>query len=233
MRTLAITQNITLDGSIEFLDDWFDPQARGLGDMSDLQEEVQRQSAASDAFLTGRQTFEDLRSYWPHREDDTTGTSAYLDAVAKYVVSSTLTEPGWENTHRSSPATRSRRSRALKAAARSRHRAHRQHHARPRPARRPAWSTRSGCSPTRSCRAAAGGCSRTGSSSIGFGCSARRSFRVGDRADDVRRSTEVSRARAGSTSTRRCGSLRAERWACSCWRAADRAGPEARGTRTT
>ena len=98
MRTLAITQNVTLDGSMEFLDDWFDPQARGLGDMSDLQEEVQRQSAASDAFLTGRQTFEDLRSYWPHREDDTTGTSAYLDGVAKYVVSSTLTEPGWEHT---------------------------------------------------------------------------------------------------------------------------------------
>ena len=98
MRTLAITQNITLDGSIEFLDNWFDPQARGLGDMADLQEEVQRQSAASDAMLLGRQTFEDFRSYWPHREDDTTGTSAYLDGVAKYVVSSTLTEPGWENT---------------------------------------------------------------------------------------------------------------------------------------
>jgi dihydrofolate reductase len=66
--------------------------------MSDLQEEVQRQSAASDTFLTGRRTFEDLRSYWPHRGDDTTGTSAYLDGVSKYVVSSTLTEPGWENT---------------------------------------------------------------------------------------------------------------------------------------
>jgi len=97
MRTLAITQNITLDGSIEFVDDWFDPQARGLGDMADLQEEVQRQSAASDTFLTGRQTFEDLRSYWRHRDDDTTGTSAYLDGVAKYVVSSTLTDPGWEH----------------------------------------------------------------------------------------------------------------------------------------
>jgi dihydrofolate reductase len=98
MRTLAITQNSTLDGSTEFLDNWFDPQARGLGDMADLQEEVQRQSAASDAMLLGRQTFEDFRSYWPHRDDDTTGTSAYLDGVDKYVVSSTLTEPGWENT---------------------------------------------------------------------------------------------------------------------------------------
>ena len=53
MRTLAITQNITLDGSIEMLDDWFDPQARGLGEMDDLQEEIQRQSAAADALPHG------------------------------------------------------------------------------------------------------------------------------------------------------------------------------------
>lgn len=98
MRHLAITQNITLDGSIEFLDDWFDPQARGLGDMADLQQEVQRQSTAADGFLTGRRTFEDLRSYWRHREDDTTGASEYLDNVAKYVVSATLTAPDRENT---------------------------------------------------------------------------------------------------------------------------------------
>ncbi|MDT5279545.1 MAG: hypothetical protein QOJ20_740, partial [Mycobacterium sp.] len=26
MRKLVITQNITLDGSVEMLDDWFDPQ---------------------------------------------------------------------------------------------------------------------------------------------------------------------------------------------------------------
>ena len=98
MRTLAITQNVTLDGSIEMLDSWFDPQARGLGDMSDLQEEVQRQSDRSDAFLTGRRTFEDLRSYWRHNEDDTTGTTDYLDQVDKYVVSRTLGDPGWQNT---------------------------------------------------------------------------------------------------------------------------------------
>ena len=29
MRTLAITENITLDGSIEMLKDWFDPQSQG------------------------------------------------------------------------------------------------------------------------------------------------------------------------------------------------------------
>jgi hypothetical protein len=28
LRTLAITQNITVDGSIEMLGDWFDPQGQ-------------------------------------------------------------------------------------------------------------------------------------------------------------------------------------------------------------
>ena len=49
MRTLAITQNITLDGAIEMLGDWFDPQAQGEAD--DLLEETHRQDAEADAFL--------------------------------------------------------------------------------------------------------------------------------------------------------------------------------------
>ena len=36
MRTLAITQNITVDGSIEMLKDWFDPQRQGVPDGSEL-----------------------------------------------------------------------------------------------------------------------------------------------------------------------------------------------------
>ena len=98
MRTLAITQNVTVDGAVEMLGDWFDPQGQAGADNSDLLEEIRRQDERADAFLVGRRTFEDLRSYWPAREDDTTGISAYLDAVQKYVVSSTLTEPGWQHT---------------------------------------------------------------------------------------------------------------------------------------
>jgi dihydrofolate reductase len=96
VRTLAITQNSSLDGSVEFLGDWFDPTAQARDD--DLLAELHRQDDAADAFLVGRRTFEDLRAYWPGRADDPTGISAYLDAVAKYVVSSTLTEPGWAGT---------------------------------------------------------------------------------------------------------------------------------------
>ena len=46
----------------------------------------------------GRQTFEDLRGYWPTLTDDTTGIADYLNRVQKYVVSSTLTDPQWQNT---------------------------------------------------------------------------------------------------------------------------------------
>ncbi|MGH3585470.1 MAG: dihydrofolate reductase family protein [Pseudonocardia sp.] len=97
MRTLAITQNITLDGSIEMLGDWFDPQGQGDADNSDLLAELHRQDSTADAFLTGRQTFEDLRGYWPAQTDDTTGVTDYLNRVQKFVVSSTMTDPRWQN----------------------------------------------------------------------------------------------------------------------------------------
>jgi dihydrofolate reductase len=96
VRALVVTQNITVDGSIEMLGDWFDPE--GQGDQSDLLEELHRQDSRSDAFLAGRQTFEDLRSYWPKQSDDTSGITNYLNEVRKYVVSSTITDPQWENT---------------------------------------------------------------------------------------------------------------------------------------
>lgn len=98
MRTLAITQNVTLDGSIEMLGDWFDPQGMGEVDNSDLIEENHRQQAAAGALLVGRQTFEDFRGYWRDLQEDGTGVADYLNRVHKYVVSSALTDPDWEPT---------------------------------------------------------------------------------------------------------------------------------------
>jgi dihydrofolate reductase len=97
-RTLAITQNITLDGSIEMITDWFDPQGGAEDDGADQLAEIRRQDATADALLLGRQTFEDFRSYWPRQTEDPTGITAYLNQVQKYVLSSTLTDPGWEHT---------------------------------------------------------------------------------------------------------------------------------------
>jgi dihydrofolate reductase len=97
VRKLVITQNITVDGSIEMLTDWFDAQGQGDADNSDLLDELHHQDADADGFLVGRRTFEDLRGYWPKQDADPTGITAYLNNVQKYVVSSTMTDPGWQN----------------------------------------------------------------------------------------------------------------------------------------
>ena len=93
MRTLAITQNVTVDGSVEMLGDWFDPSAQD----EELLEQTRLQAAQGDALLLGRQTFEDFRGYWPLQTDDQTGITDELDQVQKYVVSSTMTDPQWQH----------------------------------------------------------------------------------------------------------------------------------------
>src|SRR5205814_5316677 len=67
-------------------------------DQSDLIAALTSQREAADAFLVGRITFEQMRGYWPQQTDDATGISEYLNQVSKYVVSSTLEEPGWDHT---------------------------------------------------------------------------------------------------------------------------------------
>jgi len=93
MRSLVITQNVTADGAIEMLDDWFDPSH----DPPDMHEIMQRDSEACDAILLGRLTFEAFRGYWPAQTDDTTGITDELNTIDKYVVSTTMTNPAWQN----------------------------------------------------------------------------------------------------------------------------------------
>lgn len=91
---IVITQNITLDGRIEMLGDWFDPSDQD----EELAHTMRELTAREEILLLGRQTFEDFRGYWPLQVDDTTGTREALNKVDKHVVTSTLTEPQWENT---------------------------------------------------------------------------------------------------------------------------------------
>ena len=95
MRRLIVTENITVDGVIEMAGGWFDPLAAGQQDMSAVTAE---HSSAADALLLGRSTFEAFRAFWPQQTNDPTGVAEYLNSVNKYVVSSTLTEPSWDNT---------------------------------------------------------------------------------------------------------------------------------------
>jgi dihydrofolate reductase len=99
MRRLVVTENITLDGVIDATEGWFDPAGGGDDvDQSDIVAALRAQMAAQDALLVGRVTFEAFRAYWPKQTDDTTGVTDHLNSVSKYVVSSTLDEPEWQNT---------------------------------------------------------------------------------------------------------------------------------------
>ena len=96
-RTLAVTQNITLDGVIDMAEGWDNISATVAAGAEEQVAALQRQAAASDALLVGRKTFTDMRGYWPNAEEDETGNTAHLNGVAKYVLTSTLTDPEWAN----------------------------------------------------------------------------------------------------------------------------------------
>ncbi len=95
---LVITQNITLDGVVEQNDEtgaWF--TVAGDADMSDVGEALVTMMGQEDAQLHGRITFEQMRGFWPNQTDDTTGVSEHLNRVDKYVLSTTMDDPRWEN----------------------------------------------------------------------------------------------------------------------------------------
>jgi dihydrofolate reductase len=94
---LVITENITLDGVIEATGGWFGPES-GESDSSDIVAELQTMMRNEDGLLLGRVTFEEFRGYWPKQTSDRTGIADHLNRIAKYVVSSELDNPEWENT---------------------------------------------------------------------------------------------------------------------------------------
>lgn len=98
MRDLVVTENITLDGVIDATEGWFAAAGGEDDDQSDVEAVLREHTRAADALLLGRVTFEEMRGYWPLQTDDTTGITAYLNRVSKYVVSRTLEDPAWANT---------------------------------------------------------------------------------------------------------------------------------------
>lgn len=97
MRRIVVTENVSLDGVVDNSRSWFDPTA-DTAQNRELAAITADHAAASDGFLVGRVTFEEMRGFWPQQREDKTGVTDHLNRVAKYVVSRTLGDPDWEGT---------------------------------------------------------------------------------------------------------------------------------------
>ena len=101
MSTIVVSQFVTLDGVFEDpggsegIDrgGWaFRYERGGEGDRFKLDEVM-----AADGLLLGRVTYEGFAAAWPSRTDEL-GFADKFNTMPKYVVSSTLTDPEWNNT---------------------------------------------------------------------------------------------------------------------------------------
>ncbi|MFJ2647470.1 dihydrofolate reductase family protein [Streptomyces sp. NPDC087420] len=90
MRKLIVTEFLTADGVMESPHEWHGPYFD-----DDMAAAVDARMAASDALLIGRTTYEGFAEAWPAMPDEP--GAAHMNGVAKYVVSTTLEEAGWNN----------------------------------------------------------------------------------------------------------------------------------------
>jgi dihydrofolate reductase len=99
MAKIIVTEFVSLDGVMEDpggAEDykhggWTFEIVRGEGDKFKLDE-----TNESDALLLGRVTYEGFAAAWPSREGE---FADKFNSMPKYVVSSTLENPEWNNTH--------------------------------------------------------------------------------------------------------------------------------------
>ena len=97
MGRIVVTEFITVDGVVEDpggSEDhphggWAFETVRGEGEQFKLEE-----TRASDALLLGRRTYEGFARSWPSREGE---FADRFNSMPKYVVSSTLEAPEWNN----------------------------------------------------------------------------------------------------------------------------------------
>jgi dihydrofolate reductase len=92
VRTIVNSTYVTIDGVIQNPQDW-----PSLGSFSDEGNQIQTALLERcDAVLLGRHTYDGFAPIWSARSGDP--LSDRMNAIPKYVVSATLTDPRWHNT---------------------------------------------------------------------------------------------------------------------------------------
>ena len=94
MGEIAVHEFITVDGVVEnpgwTADYPFDPR---------MGEAIGRVVGASEGILLGRRTYDMFAPAWSARTADDDPGAPFFNESAKYVVSSTLEDPDWNNSH--------------------------------------------------------------------------------------------------------------------------------------
>jgi dihydrofolate reductase len=102
MGKLVVTEFISLDGVIEDPGGSEDYEHGGWSFEYDRGEDGDKfkyeELMASDALLLGRVTFDGFADAWPDREDEA-GFADKFNGMPKHVVSTTLRDPEWNNSH--------------------------------------------------------------------------------------------------------------------------------------
>jgi dihydrofolate reductase len=96
--TIVVSENVTLDGVVQ--DPAGDEGFKGGGwvglikDSPQINELALEEALGAEAWLLGRRSYEWFAARWPSRSG---ALADRLNSLPKYVVSSTLTEPTWNN----------------------------------------------------------------------------------------------------------------------------------------
>ena len=91
MRRIIVSEFVTLDGVMETPEKWSFPFQNEETAKFKLEE-----LCASDALLLGRATYQIFARSWPSRKGE---LAEGMNSIAKYVVSTTLDQPIWNNAH--------------------------------------------------------------------------------------------------------------------------------------
>jgi dihydrofolate reductase len=93
MRKVVAAEFLSLDGVMESPDKWHFPYFN-----DEMGQAIGEGFAAADAMLMGRVNYEEWSAFWPGQDPQENPMAAQMNAMRKYVVSTTLQEPlGWQN----------------------------------------------------------------------------------------------------------------------------------------